>query len=342
MALPYSITSTRVNHETLFERLTAKETKMAVIGLGTTGLAVALQMASKFKVIGYDRDHKTISEIQLKKDPNRRLFHNDFMNKDFHPIGMSKLLELAAFFIITTPLTTNDDATLNCTALKKDVATVARHLNYGDVIVFQNNVATTFINEVCIPILEQISGLVHDTDFSTSKVPVSANTFSKDQKTISINDSYVSKVVTKVYKTVTSTVENDIKTIVEKINTATESSNINKPCSVLLKGITRKENSRNLKASYAAKLYLALSKSGYAVTVQDNHAYPSEVQKLYGIELNTRTNKHFDVIILAVDHDNYAALTYQDYLKNAKVSTLFFDVKGDKGSVFPKEKYMTL
>lgn len=362
MALPIRISETHISQESLFERLEAKEAKMAVIGLGQAGLPLALQMASKFKVIGYDINKERIAQIQHKKDPSKSLSFTNFKDKDFHPTGMSKLLELAQFYIVAIPTPVNENNTLNLIPLKKATATVARNLRQGDIVVFENSGHSGCIENILVPILEQISGLKYKEDFKVGYTP--RRTTSKE-KMISGCDPTALKVISKIYasvlkqdiqKTYSLTVAETIKAtedrqqgvntinfMVTKISAALKHKKPSqKRHTILVKGITSHKNTNNIQNSKAAELSITLLKEGYNVVVQDNHVYPSKVKAHYDIELCTSTNRHFDAIILAVDHDNYKRLTYQDYLKNARIDTVFFDIRGNKKDVFPTNVYVAL
>ncbi len=441
MALSNIIRNTQFEQTNLFERLVTKEAKIAIIGLGNVGLSLAMYMASKFKVIGYDINKEKISQIQRKKDPNRTLRYSE----DFHATDMSKLLELAQFYIIAVPAPIDVAKEPNLIPLKRAIATVARNLKKGDIVVFESTVYPGCTEEICIPILEQISGLVYNKDFYVGYSPecINANDdkcpFPQIKKIISASDNATLDTISKVYKSVIdadthtvssmrvaeaakiveniqrdvnislmnqlskifnglgmntnevlraastkesfhdyypglvggkytgvdpyylihkaeemniesnllkqarSTNESMVSFVVSMIIDALKSKKVKaKQPSVLVKGITFKENVNDIRNSKSAELCLALAKAGFQVVVQDNHAYASEVKKQYGFELNTRTNKIFDVIVMAVDHDNYKKLTYQDYLQNARMNTLFFDIKGDKKNIFPTSVYMSL
>ncbi|WP_317041846.1 nucleotide sugar dehydrogenase [Tenacibaculum holothuriorum] len=112
--------------------------------------------------------------------------------------------------------------------------------------------------------------------------------------------------------------------------------------SILVKGITFKENVNDIRNSKTAELCLALQKRGYKIVVQDYMANPEEVKRRYGLEIVSATSQEFDAIVLAVDHEDYKHLAHYDYLKNGTKETLIFDVKGDKKDRFPTQVYMSL
>ncbi len=430
---------------TLFDKLYRKEAKIAVVGLGYVGLPLAVHMASKFRVVGFDINQKKIEQIQQQQDPCKELSHLDFIGKDFFATDIKNLLGVAKFYIVAVPTPINNEKQPNLAPLKSATATVAEYLKKGDVVVFESTVYPGCTEEVCVPILEEISGLTYKKDFQVGYSPERINpgdtkhTFTQIKKIVSGSNQEALDVISKVYeevvtagihkapsiqvaeaakvveniqrdvniglmnqlsqifseiglntsevleaagtkwnfhnyypglvgghcigvdpyylihkaaqhnvasdllKQVRNTNEGMIDFIVSKISKALK---IKKPscnnCKILVKGITFKENVNDIRNSKAAELCLALQRKGYTVIVQDNHAYPSEVKTHYGIELTIATNQHFDAIVLAVDHDNYKKLTYSDYLKNARMDTVFFDIKGDKKDLFPKNVYMSL
>jgi len=346
MGLPQRQIQT-TDSNSLFNRLYRKEAKIAVIGLGAEGLSLALQMASNFRVIGFDADRNLVEQIQLQKDPNKKLSHFDFTGKDFFATDIENLLHVAQFYIIAVSITTENKKP-NLVALKKAIISVAKHLKKGDTIALKNNIYSRHTQKVIRPILEEISGLNYNTDFQIEIIPehtyfenTNCNSVSvkrihpKTSKTISEiyeltattkNHKVTNNITSTVLKQIHNTNKNSVDFMVSKISDVLQNKKLsNRKGTILVKGITTKKNESNICNSKSAQLCLALLRKGFTVVVQDNHAYPSEVENRYGIELTTSTNQRFDVIVLAVDHDNYKNLTATDYSKNARIDTIFLN-----------------
>jgi len=322
------------NTTTLLSDLCAKSAKIAVVGLNTEGLSTALFLASKYRVIGYDNDRDCTTLIQQQKDPNKKIAASQFIGKDFFATNITNLLEAAQFFVIT--------GASNNSEIQKSIMAVASHLKVGDVVVFQNSNQSKSITEVYVGMLERISGLLNNVDFT---VAFTAGTLvcSPSKTTNTIVKSAHRKtrnLVSTVFKSVT--VLTVIKTetqmttsaIAHKIEVALKEKQPSKKVyTVLLKGITSKKNSSELKNSKAAELYIALCRKGMRVKVQDNHVLPSQVASSLGIELTTSTSQCFDAIISAVEHDNYQAMTKKAFEKNSNLNTLYLDKQGCERNV---------
>ena len=69
---------------TIYDKLVSKETKLAVIGLGYVGLPLALEMARKVKVIGFDINDKRVEMMRNNVDPSNELESSAFEGCDIH------------------------------------------------------------------------------------------------------------------------------------------------------------------------------------------------------------------------------------------------------------------
>ena len=98
---------------------------------------------------------------------------------------------------------------------------------------------------------------------------------------------------------------------------------------VLILGITFKENCSDTRNSRVVDLYKDLAKVSKKVDVHDYYADNLAVKKEFGIELIQNLNNNYDVIVLAVAHNEYLKL---DYSKLLKKNHILYDVK----SVLPK------
>lgn len=429
----------------LFYQLESKKENMAVVGLGYVGLPLAIHMASKFKVIGFDINKEKVIQLMQHKDPCKELQNSDFVNKDIAFTVNEEVLKNAKFYIVAVPTPINELKKPNLTPLKSATATIAKYLKKGDCVVFESTVFPGCTEEVCVPILERVSRLKLNKDFTVGYSPERINpgdtehTFTKIKKIVSGSNDETLDLVAKVYESVVEAgvhkapaikvaesakvVENiqrdvniglmnelsqifgvlDINTkdvlaaagtkwnfhnyypglvgghcigvdpyyliekakenrftpkLLEQVREVNENMiehialqlerklyakrfRKNK-VSVLVKGITFKENVNDIRNSKTAELCIELQKRGYDVVVQDYMANAKEVKRRYGLELVESTSKEFDAIVLAVDHDDYQHLAYYDYLKNGTKETVIFDIKGDKKDKFPKDIYMSL
>src|SRR5687768_12702812 len=95
----------------IYNKLVAKEAKLAVIGLGYVGLPIALEFAKKIQVVGFDNNRDRVELMRNKKDPSNELTSGDFDNCDIHFTADINDLKDVQFYIIAVP-TPIDDANL--------------------------------------------------------------------------------------------------------------------------------------------------------------------------------------------------------------------------------------
>ena len=164
----------------IYNKLVAKEAKLAVIGLGYVGLPIALEFAKKISVVGFDINQGRVDMMRNKKDPSNELDPSDFDNCDIHFTADLEDLKDVQFFIIAVP-TPIDDANLpDLRPLLGASKTVAQVLKKGDYVVFESTVYPGCTEEDCIPVLEDISGLKFRDDFKVGYSPERINPGDKE------------------------------------------------------------------------------------------------------------------------------------------------------------------
>ena len=105
-----------------------------------------------------------------------------------------------------------------------------------------------------------------------------------------------------------------------------------KPGSVLVLGLTFKENVPDLRNSKVADLVSSLGRLGHAVTVHDPHADGAEAMHEYGIPLVADAlKKRYDMVLLAVPHREYLAMGAQPLRALLKKGGTLADMKGELG-----------
>jgi UDP-N-acetyl-D-galactosamine dehydrogenase len=131
-------------------------------------------------------------------------------------------------------------------------------------------------------------------------------------------------------------VNNNIsKNIFKSINKQCVNSNIDlKKCEILILGITFKENCSDTRNSRVVNLYNHFKKLNKNIDVYDPHADESEVYRFSGIKLIDTIEKKYDVVVLAVAHDDFLKIDFKNILNKNYV---LYDVK----SILPK-KLITL
>ena len=106
-----------------------------------------------------------------------------------------------------------------------------------------------------------------------------------------------------------------------------------RPGTVLVLGLTFKEDVPDLRNSKVADLIGALAAHGHALTVHDPHAQPTEARHEYGLELvENLPDATFDLVVLAVAHREYRKIGAERLRALVAEGGTLADLKGALGS----------
>ena len=192
----------------IYDKLIAKKSKLAVIGLGYVGLPIALEFAKKIKVVGFDINEDRVDLMKQGIDPSNELSKADFDNSDIHFTANIEDLKDVEFFIVAVPTPIDDSNLPDLKPLTSASKTVGEVLKKGDYVVFESTVYPGCTEEDCIPILEEKSGLQFPTDFKVGYSPERINPGDKQHtlqnviKVVSGCDAASLEQIAKVYELV--------------------------------------------------------------------------------------------------------------------------------------------
>lgn len=159
----------------VYAELFARETHLAVIGLGYTGLPLALQFARKISVIGFDISEERIALMKQKQDPSRELSTADFEGTDICFTSDPDALKEASFFIVTVPTPVDEYKVPDLRNLIAAAQTIGKVIKPNDYVVFESTVYPGCTEEDCLPVIENISGLKMGRDFKLGYSPERIN-----------------------------------------------------------------------------------------------------------------------------------------------------------------------
>ena len=403
---------------------------IGIIGLGYVGLPLAVAFAEKYPVIGVDISQQRIAELQQGEDQTNEIERPQLLAALKQGLTLTtKIQETKActVFIVTvpTPVTSSKQPDLNpVIGATKAVATV---LKEGDTVVYESTVYPGVTEEVCVPILEEISGLSFNSDFFVGYSPERINpgdkkhTITKITKVVSgstsetlrslselygsiieagiyeaptIKTAEAAKVIENTQRDINIAFVNELSVIFSKmgINTqevlkaagtkwnflnfspglvgghcigvdpyylaykseqlgytpemilagrrlnddmpafivnqiakhfAQQNSNT-KNAKALILGATFKENCPDLRNSKVLDLHRELGDFGFAVDMYDPQADPVIFQQQYGKEKTKAIDKKYDLIILAVAHNEFKSLDPKAHLSTTGI---VFDIK---------------
>lgn len=159
----------------MFEALRNKEKKIAIVGLGYVGLPLAMGFADKLSVIGYDINEERLAKLREGIDPNGELASSQLVGKDIGFTSSTDKLREASFYIIAVPTPIDQHNEPDLTPLLTATRTVASVLKKGDYVVYESTVYPGCTEEDCVPLLEEISGMVYKQDFKVGYSPERIN-----------------------------------------------------------------------------------------------------------------------------------------------------------------------
>ena len=152
------------------------ELKLAVIGLGYVGLPLALAFAKRRKVIAFDTNKERVKELISGIDRNLEATSKELnIKKKINYTNNQNKLKEANCFIITVPTPIDEFKKPNLTPLVKASKMVAKFIKKGDVVIYESTVYPGCIEEVCVSILEKVSGLNYNKNFFCGYSPERIN-----------------------------------------------------------------------------------------------------------------------------------------------------------------------
>ncbi len=405
-----------------------KNIKITIVGLGYVGLPLAIEFSKHFIVKGFDIDQQRINELISGHDHTNEISKEILQNaSDIVFTTKIEGIRDSNVFIITVPTPVDNFKKPDLTTLKNATNTIAEIIKKDDVIIYESTVYPGCTEEICVPLLEDKSGLIFNKDFFCGYSPErinpgdKVNTLSKivkvtsgsDEKTAefvdnlylkiikagthkasSIKVAEASKAIENAQRDLNISFMNELSLIFDRINIDTNevieaaatkwnflkfkpglvgghcisvdpyyltykaeslgyypevilsgrrvneaipnfvaskciklltSKDIRvKSSYALILGVTFKENCPDIRNSKVPVIYHDLKSFGLNVDIYDPYADPKEVYAEFGINLLDKIDKNYELIVLAVSHENFISL---DFKKLKKQNSIIFDLK---------------
>ena len=194
----------------LYEGIVSKKEKLSVIGLGYVGLPIATSFANKIDVIGFDIDKNKIELYKKGIDITKEVGNEKLKNTTVHFTSDESEIKKAKFHIVAVPTPINTDKTPNLNPIIKASETVGKNLIRDSIVVYESTVYPGVTEEICIPILENESGLKCGIDFKIGYSPERINPGDSVHKLESIikvvsgMDEETTDIIAKIYELVVS------------------------------------------------------------------------------------------------------------------------------------------
>lgn len=192
----------------LYEKIVAKEEKLALVGLGYVGMPIAVAFSKKINVIGFDLNAAKIELYKNGIDPTNEVGNEEIKACTVDFTADETRLQEAKFLIVAVPTPVNDDHTPDLTPVEGASRIVGRNLQKGSIVVFESTVYPGVTEEICVPIMEAESGMKCGVDFKVGYSPERINPGDKVHrletitKIVSGMDGETLEEVAKVYELV--------------------------------------------------------------------------------------------------------------------------------------------
>lgn len=161
--------------------------KLAVIGLGYVGLPLAVEFGRNRPVVGFDINQKRIDELISCRDRTLEISAEELGKAKYLSYTMQpEDLRNCNLFIITVPTPIDEHKNPDLTALTSASETVGKVLKSGDIIIYESTVYPGATEEVCVPVLEEFSGLKFNRDFYVGYSPERINPGDKKHRITNI------------------------------------------------------------------------------------------------------------------------------------------------------------
>ena len=190
--------------------------KIAIIGLGYVGLPLALEFSKKYQVVGFDINKKRIEQLKNGIDRTnettsieiQKVLNQDSIGKGLFLTNNVNFIKSSQVYIVTVPTPITFAKTPDLNPLINASKMIGEFLVIGDIVIYESTVYPGCTEEVCVPILEESSGLVFNKDFFCGYSPErinpgdKLNTLTKIKKVTSGSNATIARKVDDLYKSI--------------------------------------------------------------------------------------------------------------------------------------------
>ena len=160
----------------LYDKILNNEEKLSLVGLGYVGMPIAVAFANKgLDVIGFDLNKSKIELYKNGIDPTKEVGDDAIKNSSVYFTSNEEDLRKAKFHIVAVPTPVNQDHTPDLSPVEGASRILGRNLTKGSIVVYESTVYPGVTEDVCVPILEQESGLKCGVDFKVGYSPERIN-----------------------------------------------------------------------------------------------------------------------------------------------------------------------
>ncbi|MDQ6467862.1 nucleotide sugar dehydrogenase [Exiguobacterium acetylicum] len=191
-----------------FNKLKTKELTIAVIGLGYVGLPLAVELSNKYNVLGFDINQQKIQQYKIGNDVTEEVGNKKLKESKVTFTYEESKLSLADIHIVSVPTPINSDKTPDLTPIIESSKLIAKNMKKNSIVIYESTVYPGTTEEICVPILEEYSGMSFENDFSVGYSPErinpgdKVNTLTKIKKVVSGSDIETLSIISDIYSSI--------------------------------------------------------------------------------------------------------------------------------------------
>lgn len=153
-----------------------QNSRIGVVGLGYVGLPLALEFGKQFPTVGFDINAERIEALRNGHDSTLESSAEEILQAKQLVLSINPSdLKTCNVFIVTVPTPVDDSNRPDFKPLESASKTISEFLKKGDVVIYESTVYPGTTEEVCVPILEKLSGLTFNVDFFCGYSPERIN-----------------------------------------------------------------------------------------------------------------------------------------------------------------------
>lgn len=189
-----------------------QDIKICVIGLGYVGLPLARLFSTKFKTIGFDKNQTRVDALNAGKDTtlevSDELLQEAIEKHGFRCTTNIEEIKESNFYVVAVPTPVDENNRPDLRPLIGASQTVGQVIKKGDIVVYESTVYPGVTEEECLPVVEQVSGLIFNKDFYAGYSPERINpgdkehTVEKIKKVTSGSTPEIADIIDNVYNSV--------------------------------------------------------------------------------------------------------------------------------------------
>ncbi len=161
--------------------------RIGIVGLGYVGLPLAVEFGKQFATVGFDVKRQRIEELRSGRDSTLEVEPEELAAaRNLVYTDDPQVLADCNIYIVTVPTPIDAHKRPDLEPLKAASTTIGRVLKRGDIVIYESTVYPGATEEVCVPILERVSGLAFNRDFYAGYSPERINPGDKEHRVTNI------------------------------------------------------------------------------------------------------------------------------------------------------------